>query len=141
MDDYTDCSRDECYWRLQFNLTSWSLFFLEKDSWPYQDIIYLWWVLHRIYIYFFMLYLFFIISYFIFKLMMLIKSGILLKNLLVLTYPKILHNSFIPTIYENFESVFLLTLGKRKFGNLHPCLNWAIERIKEVLRYFYRITF
>ena len=39
-------------------------------------------------------------------LMMLIESGILLKNHVI--YAKILHCSFIPTIYENFKSVFLL---------------------------------
>ena len=35
---------------------------------------------------------------------MLTESGILLKNHVVI-YSKILHYSFIPTIYENFKSV------------------------------------
>ena len=53
--------------------------------------------------------------------------------MLVVIYAKILHHSFIPTIYENFKSVFfLLIYDKRKPGNLHTRLILAIERIKVV---------
>ena len=41
--------------------------------------------------------------------MMLIESGIILETTLVVIYGEILHHKFIPTIYENFKSVFLLT--------------------------------
>ena len=37
---------------------------------------------------------------------------------LVASYAKILHRTFIPTIYENFKSVFF----NRKFQNLYTCL-------------------
>ena len=40
---------------------------------------------------------------------MLIESGIPLKAMLVLIDARILHHSFVPTIYENFKPVFLLT--------------------------------
>ena len=56
-----------------------------------------------------------------FKLMILIGSEILSENQLQL-YAKILHHNFILTIYENFESVLFLILGKQKLGNLHACL-------------------
>ena len=51
--------------------------------------------------------IFITISYLIsiFNLMMLVESDILLKN--HVSY-KILRHSFIPTIYENLKSVFLL---------------------------------
>ena len=57
-----------------------------------------------------------------FHLMMLIESGILLKNLFVVVYAKILHHSFTPTICKNFKSVILLIYCKRKFGNLYASL-------------------
>ena len=40
--------------------------------------------------------------------MILIERGIFLKTILVAIYAEVLHHSFIPTIYENFKSVFLL---------------------------------
>ena len=85
-------------------------------------------MLHRINIYYFKLYLFLTIYYFIFKLIMLIKSGILLKNHVCCKYAKILHHTFIPTIYENYKLVFFLIYDKRKLSNLYESLIWAIER-------------
>ena len=38
---YTCYSRYVYHWRLQFNLTSWLLYFIERDNWAYQGIIYL----------------------------------------------------------------------------------------------------
>ena len=61
--------------------------------------------------------------------------------MLVVIYAKILYNSFIPIIYENFKSFFLLIQCKRKFGNLYPGLTSVIEIIKAILRYFQRIIF
>ena len=58
--------------------------------------------------------LIFITSYYndsTFKIMMLIESDILLKNYAgcnLCMYTKILHYNLIPTIYENFKSIFLL---------------------------------
>ena len=72
---------------------------------------------------------------------MLIGSGILLKNMLVVIYSKILHHSFIQTICENLKSDFLPISCIRKFGNLHACSIWAFERTKAVLRYFYWTIF
>ena len=58
---------------------------------------------------------------------MFIKSGILLKNL-VLSYAKILYHTFILTIYEKLKSVFFFTyLGQTAISKL-VCLfdlsNW-----------------
>ena len=50
-----------------------------------------------------------VINDYILNLIMLIESGIALKAMLVLIYARILHHSFVPTIYENFKPVFLLT--------------------------------
>ena len=86
---------------------------------------------------YFILYLFFVINDYILNLMMLIQSGILLKNnVIVVIYAKILHLNFIPTICENFKSVFWLIYCKRKFENLYTGLIWEIKRIKAILRYF-----
>ena len=79
-------------------------------------------MLHRINIYYFKLYLFLTIYYFIFKLIMLIKSGILLKNHVCCKYAKILHHAFIPKIYENYKLVFFLIYDKRKLSNLYESL-------------------
>ena len=49
-------------------------------------------------------------------------SHLHMNSPLVVIYAKILHQGFIPTIYEKFKSVFLLIELKRKFGNLHFCL-------------------
>ena len=73
--------------------------------------------------------------------MMLIGSGILLKNMLVVIYSKILHDSFIQTICKNLKSDFLPISCKRKFGNLHAWSMWAFERTKAVLMYFYWTIF
>ena len=54
----------------------------------------------------------------IFKLMMLIESVILSKTMLIVIYVKILHHSFIPTIYENFKSVSFTFIGQRKIWKL-----------------------
>ena len=51
----------------QFNLTSSSLSFIEKDSWAYQGIIYLRWMLHGINICYFILNLFLTINNFFFQ--------------------------------------------------------------------------
>ena len=51
----------------QFNLTWSSLSFIEKDSWAYQGIIYLRWMLHRINICYFILNLFLTINNFFFQ--------------------------------------------------------------------------
>ena len=52
--------------------------------------------------------------------MMLIESVILLKKtMLVATYAKIIHHSSIPTIYENFKSVFYLSSAHE---NLETCI-------------------
>ena len=72
--------RDEYHWHIQFNLTSWWLFFIEKGSCLDQGIVCLWWILHRINIYYFTLHLLLTFNYFIFKLIMLIKINIRLKN-------------------------------------------------------------
>ena len=42
--------------------------------------------------------------------------------MLAVIYAKILYHSFIPTIYENFNSVFLRIKWRRKFGNLYAGL-------------------
>ena len=57
-----------------------------------------------------MLYLFWAINDSIFKSMILVENGIILKNHVCCNFiaAKILHQDFIPTIYENFKSVFLL---------------------------------
>ena len=52
--------------------------------------------------------------------------------MLVVIYPKILHHSFIPTIYENFKSLFRLILRKRKFGSFYTGLVYVIETIKVI---------
>ena len=66
--------------------------------------------------------------------MMLNESSILLKNMLVVIYAKILHDSFIPTF-------FLVIWSTRKFGNLHTGLISVIERINAILRNFYWTIF
>ena len=66
------------------------------------------------------LYLLLTTNYFIFKLIMLIKSGILSKNHVSckLIYAKILHHIFISTIYENFKSVFFSNLEQKEISKL-----------------------
>ena len=54
-------------------------------------------------------------------------------------YAKILHRSFIPTIYENFKSVFFIYLGQTKIWKPECMLDLVIERIVAVLRYFHWI--
>ena len=56
--------------------------------------------------------------------------------MLVVIYAKILYQSCIPTIYENVQSIMFAYLLKRKSGNLHICLIWAIEIIKKKLGAF-----
>ena len=55
-------------------------------------------------------------------LIMLIESGILLKTMLVVIYAEILYHSFIPTIYENFRSVFLFIYLSRANEKLETCI-------------------
>ena len=65
--------------------------------------------------------------------MIFMEAAFFWETMLVVIYAKILHHSFIPTIYENFKSVsFLLIYDKRKPGKLHTRLILAIERIKVV---------
>ena len=66
----------------------------------------------------------------------LLKTALFRKTMSVVIYAKILHQSFIPTIYENVKSIMFAYLLKRKFGNLHICLIWAIEIIKKKLGAF-----
>ena len=75
-------------------------------------------------------------NYVIFKLMMLFKSGIKKKqtkkqkkNMLVVSYIKILHHIFIPTIYENFNQFFYLS---RTNGNFETCMPFWFEQLKEL---------
>ena len=90
--------------------------------------------------------LIFITSYYIyFKVLMilfsfkwcLLKAEVFWKTMLVAIYPKILHHNFIPTIYDNFKSVFMLIECNRKFGNMDTALLWVNKRIKAILRYFH----
>ena len=41
---------------------------------------------------------------------------------------------FIPTIYKNFKSVFLLIQDKLKLRNFYAYLIWTIETMKAVLK-------
>ena len=50
--------------------------------------------------------------------MILIERGIFLKTILVAIYAEVLHHSFIPTIYENFKSVFFTYLMQTKIWKL-----------------------
>ena len=60
----------------------------------------------------------------------------------MLIYAKILHQSFIPTIYEIFNSKFFNFLGQTgKSGNVYTGLIWAIEIIKAILKYCHWIMF
>ena len=72
----------------------------------------------------------------IFNLMMLIESGILLKNMLVVIYAKIFYRSFIPTIYEDFKSVFFTYLVHTKMWEFVYMLDlsyWKNESNFDVL--------
>ena len=53
---------------------------------------------------------FLVINDSVFKLMMVTESGIRLKNTLAVIYTKILHYSFVLTIYEKFKTVFVTYL-------------------------------
>ena len=76
---------------------------------------------------YFILHLFQVINNSIFNLIMLIESGILLKNhVLVVIYAKILHYSFILTIYENFKSLFFFYLSSGH-ENLETCIQVWFE--------------
>ena len=58
----------------------------------------------------------------------LLKAEFFWKTTLVVIYAKILHRSFIPSIYENR---FFTYLGKWIFGNLHACFILIIERLNQ----------
>ena len=65
----------------------------------------------------------------IFKLMMLIKSGILLKNhVSCLSYAKILHHIFVPTIYS------------RTNWNFETCMPVWFEQKKELKQFWGTLT-
>ena len=59
--------------------------------------------------------------------------------MLLVIYAKILHHSFIPTIYDNFKSVFFIYLVQTKIRKL--VYRFDLEIIKAILRYFYWIIF
>ena len=71
------------------------------------------------------------------------EEAFLWKTMLVTIYAKIkLHQRFIPTNYENFNSGFFLTyLGHTKIWKLHTGLIWVIERIEAILRHLHWIKF
>ena len=74
-----------------------------------QGIIYLWWKLHRIW--YFLLHVIYILScqWFWFHFNDACwKRNSFEKAMLVVIYANIFYHSFIPTIHENFKSVFLL---------------------------------
>ena len=59
--------------------------------------------------------------------------------MLLVIYAKILHHGFIPTIYDNFKSVFFIYLVQTKIRKL--VYRFDLEIIKAILRYFYWIIF
>ena len=61
----------------------------------------------------------------IFNLMMLIERELFWKTMLVVIYAKILHHSFIRTIYKNFKSVFFYL--SRTHDNLETCIQVWFE--------------
>ena len=67
--------------------------------------------------------------------MVFIESSIFLKTMLVVS----LHHSFIPTIYEKFEFVYI-TRAKENL-KFYTCLIRALERISVDLRYLHWIIF
>ena len=60
------------------------------------------------------------------------------KTMLLEIYAKMLHHSFIPTIYRNFKSLFYLPSVNE---NLETCIQVWSEQLKVILRYFPRIVF
>ena len=47
------------------------------------------------------------------------RTGCEIFSKLTIKIPERLFNTITPKTYKNFKSTFELTLGKRKFGNLH----------------------
>ena len=59
----------------------------------------------------------------------LLKVAFFWKTTLVIVYAKILHHSFIPTIYENFESIFFYLSDANKNLETYPPV-W-FDQLKE----------
>ena len=60
------------------------------------------------------------------------KAAFFWKNVLNVSYAKILHHIFIPKIYENFKSVFFLS---RTNGNFETCVAVWFEQLKELKQF------
>ena len=109
---------------LQFNSTSYSFLSLEKIV-RHIKLLYIsvGWCRELTFItsYYICSWLLFILSFF----------G---KTTLFISHAKMLLQIFIPTIYKNFKSVFLLIQDKLKVRNFYAYLIWTIETMKAVLK-------
>ena len=67
----------------------------------------------------------------------LLKVAFFWKATLVVIYAKMLHYSFIPTTYENFQSVFYSSNANE---NLETCIEAWFEQLKELKQFWGNFT-